>query len=56
MIRIGVLALQGAVREHMSSVEACGVEAVAIKRKEATTRSGWPHSSWWRKYSNATFN
>ncbi|MBT2719745.1 pyridoxal 5'-phosphate synthase glutaminase subunit PdxT [Bacillus sp. ISL-46] len=34
MIRIGVLALQGAVREHMSSVEACGVEAVGIKRKE----------------------
>ncbi|MEH7378225.1 pyridoxal 5'-phosphate synthase glutaminase subunit PdxT, partial [Neobacillus drentensis] len=34
MIRIGVLALQGAVREHMNSIEACGVEAVAIKRKE----------------------
>jgi 5'-phosphate synthase pdxT subunit len=34
MIKIGVLALQGAVREHMHSVEACGVEAVAIKRKE----------------------
>ncbi|ETI70002.1 pyridoxal 5'-phosphate synthase glutaminase subunit PdxT [Neobacillus vireti] len=34
MIRIGVLALQGAVREHMRSLEACGVEAVAIKRKE----------------------
>ncbi|MFL6559064.1 MAG: pyridoxal 5'-phosphate synthase glutaminase subunit PdxT, partial [Bacillus sp. (in: firmicutes)] len=34
MIKIGVLALQGAVSEHMRSVEACGVEAVAIKRKE----------------------
>lgn len=34
MIKIGVLALQGAVREHINSVEACGVEAVAIKRKE----------------------
>ncbi|MEH7502900.1 pyridoxal 5'-phosphate synthase glutaminase subunit PdxT [Neobacillus drentensis] len=34
MIKIGVLALQGAVREHMRSVEACGVEAVAIKRIE----------------------
>ncbi|MEH7306388.1 pyridoxal 5'-phosphate synthase glutaminase subunit PdxT [Neobacillus drentensis] len=34
MIKIGVLALQGAVREHIRSVEACGVEAIAIKRKE----------------------
>ncbi|MBV7509605.1 pyridoxal 5'-phosphate synthase glutaminase subunit PdxT [Bacillus sp. sid0103] len=34
MIKIGVLALQGAVREHIRSVEACGVEAVAIKQKE----------------------
>ena len=34
MIKIGVLALQGAVREHISSLAACGVEAIAIKRKE----------------------
>lgn len=34
MIKIGVLALQGAVREHINSIEACGAEAVAIKRKE----------------------
>ncbi|MEH7119695.1 pyridoxal 5'-phosphate synthase glutaminase subunit PdxT [Neobacillus vireti] len=34
MIKIGVLALQGAVREHIKSLEACGVEAVAVKRKE----------------------
>jgi pyridoxal 5'-phosphate synthase pdxT subunit len=34
MMKIGVLALQGAVREHMLSIEACGVEAVAIKRIE----------------------
>ena len=34
MIKIGVLALQGAVREHMNSLEACGVETVAVKRKE----------------------
>lgn len=34
MVKIGVLALQGAVREHIKSVEACGVEAIAIKRKE----------------------
>ncbi|MGX6446419.1 pyridoxal 5'-phosphate synthase glutaminase subunit PdxT [Neobacillus sp. K501] len=31
MIKIGVLALQGAVREHIQSVEACGAEAIAIK-------------------------
>lgn len=34
MIKIGVLALQGAVREHIRSLDACGVEAVAVKRKE----------------------
>lgn len=34
MLKVGVLALQGAVREHMQSLEACGVEAIAIKRKE----------------------
>jgi 5'-phosphate synthase pdxT subunit len=34
MIKIGVLALQGAVREHIRSLEECGVEASAVKRKE----------------------
>jgi pyridoxal 5'-phosphate synthase pdxT subunit len=34
MVKIGVLALQGAVREHVQSLEECGVEAVAIKRIE----------------------
>lgn len=34
MIRIGVLGLQGAVREHVISIDACGAEAVVIKRKE----------------------
>ncbi|WP_042354597.1 pyridoxal 5'-phosphate synthase glutaminase subunit PdxT [Bacillus rubiinfantis] len=34
MIKIGVLALQGAVREHLQSLEACGVTALAIKHKE----------------------
>ncbi|PFN74924.1 pyridoxal 5'-phosphate synthase glutaminase subunit PdxT [Bacillus sp. AFS076308] len=34
MTKIGVLALQGAVREHIKSLEACGVEAVAVKRKQ----------------------
>ncbi|CAH2717591.1 Pyridoxal 5'-phosphate synthase subunit PdxT [Neobacillus rhizosphaerae] len=34
MVKIGVLALQGAVREHMKSLEACDVEAIAVKRKE----------------------
>lgn len=32
MKKIGVLALQGAVREHSRSIEACGAEAVAVKR------------------------
>lgn len=34
MVKIGVLALQGAVREHIKAVENCGAEAVAIKHKE----------------------
>ena len=31
MKRVGVLALQGAVREHVRSLEACGTEAVLVK-------------------------
>ncbi|MUK88118.1 pyridoxal 5'-phosphate synthase glutaminase subunit PdxT [Ornithinibacillus sp. L9] len=34
MTTIGVLALQGAVREHIRSVEECGVKAIEIKRME----------------------
>ncbi|MDD1366636.1 pyridoxal 5'-phosphate synthase glutaminase subunit PdxT [Bacillus sp. MHSD_36] len=34
MVRIGVLGLQGAVREHVKSVEASGAEAVIVKRIE----------------------
>ncbi|MBY7141527.1 pyridoxal 5'-phosphate synthase glutaminase subunit PdxT [Virgibacillus sp. NKC19-3] len=34
MTTIGVLALQGAVREHIRSIEACGAKAMEIKRKE----------------------
>ncbi|WP_017756770.1 pyridoxal 5'-phosphate synthase glutaminase subunit PdxT [Calidifontibacillus oryziterrae] len=34
MVKIGVLALQGAVREHIRAIEACGAEAVAVKKVE----------------------
>ncbi|EIJ80133.1 glutamine amidotransferase subunit PdxT [Bacillus methanolicus PB1] len=34
MIKIGVLGLQGAVREHARSIEESGAEAVVIKQKE----------------------
>lgn len=34
MTKIGVLALQGAVREHVRSIEASGAEAVPIKKIE----------------------
>jgi 5'-phosphate synthase pdxT subunit len=39
-MQIGVLALQGAVREHCRSLQACGVEPVEIKYREqlATVR------------------
>ncbi|GAB3055543.1 pyridoxal 5'-phosphate synthase glutaminase subunit PdxT [Salinicoccus sesuvii] len=33
-MKIGILALQGAVREHQQMVEACGEEAVPVKRVE----------------------
>ncbi len=33
-MRVGVLALQGAFREHMVALEALGVEAVAVRRPE----------------------
>lgn len=31
MKRVGVLALQGAVREHLQSIGACGAEGIAVK-------------------------
>ena len=34
MVKIGVLALQGAVTEHLRSVEFCGATAVMVKMKE----------------------
>ncbi|MBQ4818347.1 pyridoxal 5'-phosphate synthase glutaminase subunit PdxT [Bacillus pumilus] len=34
MLTIGVLGLQGAVREHIQSIEACGAEGKIIKRAE----------------------
>lgn len=34
MVKIGVLALQGAVREHVNSIESSGAEAVLVKRAE----------------------
>lgn len=32
MMKIGVLALQGAVREHVQAIQACGAEAVVVKK------------------------
>lgn len=37
-MKIGVLALQGAVREHCNSLKACGVEPVEIKYREELDR------------------
>lgn len=34
MIKIGVLALQGAVREHVQAIEAVGAEAVIVKHRQ----------------------
>lgn len=34
MVKIGVLGLQGAIREHVRSIEASGAEGIIIKRKE----------------------
>ncbi|WP_182201659.1 pyridoxal 5'-phosphate synthase glutaminase subunit PdxT [Paraliobacillus salinarum] len=34
MIKIGVLGLQGAIREHVQSIESSGAEAIVIKKKE----------------------
>ncbi|UOQ83810.1 pyridoxal 5'-phosphate synthase glutaminase subunit PdxT [Gracilibacillus salinarum] len=34
MVKIGVLGLQGAIREHIRSVEASGAEGIVIKYKE----------------------
>ncbi|MGD6778118.1 pyridoxal 5'-phosphate synthase glutaminase subunit PdxT [Sutcliffiella horikoshii] len=34
MVKVGVLGLQGAVREHVRSIEASGAEAIVVKRTE----------------------
>ncbi|MBW7475614.1 pyridoxal 5'-phosphate synthase glutaminase subunit PdxT [Paenibacillus oenotherae] len=39
-MKIGVLALQGAVAEHIRSIEAAGGEAVAVKRTEQLDELG----------------
>lgn len=33
MVKIGVLALQGAVSEHIRSIKACGAQAITVKSK-----------------------
>jgi 5'-phosphate synthase pdxT subunit len=33
-VKIGVLALQGDVREHIQSLSDCGVDALAVKTKQ----------------------
>lgn len=37
MVKIGVLALQGAVREHIRSIAACGAKAIMVKSVEDLT-------------------
>lgn len=37
MLKIGVLGLQGAVREHIRSIEACGAEGVIVKTVDQLT-------------------
>ncbi|WP_223703598.1 pyridoxal 5'-phosphate synthase glutaminase subunit PdxT [Sutcliffiella deserti] len=37
MVKVGVLGLQGAVREHVRSIEASGAEAIVIKKAEQLT-------------------
>jgi 5'-phosphate synthase pdxT subunit len=34
MLKLGVLGLQGAVREHVKAIEQCGAQAIVIKKKE----------------------
>jgi pyridoxal 5'-phosphate synthase pdxT subunit len=34
MVKVGVLGLQGAVREHVKSIEASGAEAIIVKKAE----------------------
>lgn len=34
MVKVGVLALQGAVREHIHAIEECGAEAIVVKKKD----------------------
>lgn len=38
-MKIGVLAVQGAVSEHIRHLERCGVEAVAVKNRESLNKA-----------------
>ncbi len=38
-MKIGVLAIQGAVSEHIRHLEHCGVEAVAVKNRESLNKA-----------------
>jgi pyridoxal 5'-phosphate synthase pdxT subunit len=65
MLKIGILALQGAVREHIRQIEELGCEAIPVKSAEdlkelnglvlpggesTTMRSCWTVTSCWNPF------
>ncbi len=55
-MKIGVLALQGAVREHIRHIELSGHEGIAVKKVEQLRRNRGLNITWWRVYNVTSIN
>ncbi len=55
-MKIGVLALQGAVREHIRHIELSGHEGIAVKKVEQLARNRGLNITWWRVYNVTSIN
>ena len=53
MVKIGVLALQGAVSEHIKSIEAMWSRSIIVKHAEDLAGVDGLNPTRWRKHSNA---
>ncbi len=51
-LRVGVLAIQGSVREHIEKLKLMGVEAVLAKDKKYSAKFRCIDYTWGRKHCN----
>ncbi len=55
-MKIGVLALQGAVREHIRHIELSGHEGIAVKKVEQLEENRGLNITWWRSHNVTSIN